>query len=89
MSHDRICTLNVSVVPINGNTIAVGPPTRFPIDALFRGTNLELTSSYGRCCTVMIVFIRLELCCTRHDWGPLQRFNLSYDRICNFMVSVF
>ena len=27
MSHDRICTSNVSVVRINGNTIPVGDPT--------------------------------------------------------------
>ena len=27
MSHDRICTFNVSAVRINGNTIPVGAPT--------------------------------------------------------------
>ena len=27
MSNDRICISNISVVPINGNTIPVGAPT--------------------------------------------------------------
>ena len=27
MSHDRICTCNVSVVAVNGNIIPVGAPT--------------------------------------------------------------
>ena len=88
MSHDRICTCNVSVVRINGNIIPVGPPTQSPEEALFRGTNLVLTSSYGQCCKVMIVLIRVELRCTNHDWDALQRFNLSHDRICDFNVSI-
>ena len=34
MSHDRICTFNVSVVRINGNTIRVGGPTVKSYDAM-------------------------------------------------------
>ena len=49
---------------------------------------MALTSSYGRCCKVMIGLIRVELRCTHHDWDPLRRFKLSYDRICNFNVSI-
>ena len=89
MSHDRICTSNVSVVRINGNMIRVGYPTQTPKDVLFRSTNLTFTSSYGKCCKVLIGLIRVELRCTRHDWDPLQRFKLSHDRICNFNVFVF
>ena len=50
MSHDSICTLNVSVVRINGNTRRVGAPTASPKDVLFRSTNLTLTSPCGRSC---------------------------------------
>ena len=89
MSYDRICTSNVSVVRINGNIIRVGPPTQSPQDALFRGTNLALTSSYGQCCNVMIGLTRVEQRCTHHDWHPLQRFSLSYDRICHLMCPFF
>ena len=89
MSHDRICTFNVSVVRINGNIISVGSPTEFPYDVLFRSTNLTLTSSYGQCYDVMIGLIRVELRCAHHDWYPLQRFKLSHDKICDFNVFVF
>ena len=34
MSHDRIYTLNVSVVRINGNIIAVGAPTVILYDGM-------------------------------------------------------
>ena len=78
----------MSVVRINGNTMRVGAPTKSPYDVLFRSTNLVLTSSYGQCCKIMIGLIRVELRCTHHDWDALQRFKLSYDRICNFNVSV-
>ena len=88
MSHDRICTFNVSVVRINGKIIVVGTPTESPEDVLFRNTNLTLTSPYGRSCKAMTGLIRVELCCTHHDWNPLQILNLSYDRICNFNVSI-
>ena len=88
MSHDRICTFNASVVRINGNTIRVGAPTESPYDVLFRSSNLTLTSSYGRCGKVMIALIRVELHCTHHDRGQLQRSKLSYGRICNFNVSI-
>ena len=87
MSCGRICTSNVSVVRINGNTMRVGAPTESPYDALLRGTNLVPTSSYGQCCKVMVELIRVELRCTHHDWDPLQRFTLSHDRICEFNVS--
>ena len=79
----------MSVVRINGNTMRVGAPTESPYDVLLRSTNLVLTSSYGQCCNVMIGLIRVELCCTYHDWDPLQRFRLSNDRICKFNASVF
>ena len=79
----------MSVVRVNGNTMRVGAPTKSPYDVLFRSTNLVLTSSYGQCCEVMVESIRVELRCTHHDWDPLQRFRLSYDKICNFNVSVF
>ena len=88
MSNNSICTFNVSIVRINGNTIGVGAPTESPYDVLFRGTNLVLTSSYGQCCNVMVKLIRVELRSTHHDWDPLQRFRLSHDRICKFNVSV-
>ena len=88
MSHDRICTFNVSVVRINGNTMRVGAPTQSPYDVLFRSTNLVLTSSYGQCWKVVIGLIRVELRCTHHDWDALQRFKLSHDRICDFYVSI-
>ena len=87
-SHDRICTFNVSVVRINGNTMRVGAPTESPYDVLFRSTNLVFTSSYGQCWKVMVEFIRVELRCTHHDWDPLQRFRLSHDRICELNVSI-
>ena len=79
----------MSVVRINGNTMRVGPRTEPPYDVLFRSTNSVLTSSYGERCKVMVELIRVELRCTHHDWDPLQRFRLSYDRICKFNVSVF
>ena len=47
MSHDRICASSVSVVRTNGNTRRIGVPTAAPYHALFRRTNLALTSSYG------------------------------------------
>ena len=78
----------MSVVRINGNTMRVGAPTQPPYDVLFRSTNLVLTSSYGQCCEVMVELIGVELRCTHHDWDPLQRFRLSYDRICKFNVSI-
>ena len=78
----------MSVVRINGNTMRVGAATESPYDVLFRSTNLVLTSSYGQCWKVMVESIRVELRCTHHDWGPLQRFRLSHDRICNFNVSI-
>ena len=34
MSHDRICTTNVSVVQINGNIILVGGPTVISYDGM-------------------------------------------------------
>ena len=34
MSHDRICTSNVSVVRINGNIIVVGAPTVISYDGM-------------------------------------------------------
>ena len=34
MSHDRICTLNVSVVRINGNIIFEGVPTVISYDGM-------------------------------------------------------
>ena len=34
MSHDRICTSNVSVVRINGNIISVGGPTLMSYDGI-------------------------------------------------------
>ena len=89
MSHDRICTSNVSVVRINGKIIRVGSPTQSPYEALFRGTNLALTSSYGQCCKAMIGLIRAELRCIHHDWDALQRCKLSHDRICNCNVFIF
>ena len=89
MSHGRICTFNVSVVRINGNTMRVGAPIESPYDVLFRSTNLVLTSSYGQCYKVMIGLIRVELRCTHHNWDPLQRLRLSHDSICKFNVSVF
>ena len=78
----------MSVVRINGNTMRVGDPIGSPYGVLLRSTNLVLTSSYGERCKVMVELIRVELRCTHHDWDPLQRFRLSYDRICNFNVSV-
>ena len=66
----------------------VGLPTHSPYGALFRGTNLVLTSSYGQCCKATIGLIRVELRCTHYDWYPLQRFIRSYNRICDFNVSI-
>ena len=37
MSHDRICTFNVSVVRINGNIILVGAPTVISYDGMSFG----------------------------------------------------
>ena len=34
MSHDRICTFNVSIVRINGNIILVGDPTVMSFDGM-------------------------------------------------------
>ena len=34
MSHDRICTFNVSIVRINGNIISVGAPTVMSLDGM-------------------------------------------------------
>ena len=34
MSNDRICTVNVSVIRINGNIIVVGAPTVIPYDGI-------------------------------------------------------
>ena len=34
MSHDRICTFNVSVVRINGNIISVGVPSVISYDGM-------------------------------------------------------
>ena len=34
MSHDKICTSNVSVVRFNGTMLTVGDPTHSPYDAL-------------------------------------------------------
>ena len=78
----------MSVVRINGNTMRVGAHTESPYDMLFTSTNLVLTSSYGQCCKVMVELIRVELRCTHHDCDALQRFKLSYDRICDFNVSI-
>ena len=74
MSHDRICASNASVVRINGNMNRVGGPTNSPLDALFRGTNLVLTSSYGLCSNILSMLIRAELSCTRLNIDVLQRF---------------
>ena len=57
MSHDRICTLNVSVVAVNGNIIRVGAPycetydaTRFGARAcVFESCKGYVTACFGAC----------------------------------------
>ena len=42
MSHDRICTSNVSVVRINGNIILVGGPTVISYDGMRFGARARV-----------------------------------------------
>ena len=64
MSHDRICTLNVSVVAVNGNIIRVGAPycetydaTRFGARAcVFESCKGYVTACFGPC-----QFVRIRL----------------------------
>ena len=57
MSHDRICTSNVSVVRINGNTIPVGAPalgtydvTRFGArELMFESCKGCVAACFGAC----------------------------------------
>ena len=42
MSHDRICTVNVSVVRINGNIIAVEVPTGISYDGMRTGARARV-----------------------------------------------
>ena len=51
MSHDRICTCNVSVVRINGNTICVGAPSLGSYDVT-RFAALELMFEPCKGCVV-------------------------------------
>ena len=53
MSHDRICTFNVSVVRINGNIIVVGAPTVMSYDGMRFGARacvFEPCTSYVLAC---------------------------------------
>ena len=45
MSHDRICTFNVSVVRINGNIIVVGDPTVMSYDGMRFGVRARVFES--------------------------------------------
>ena len=49
MSHDRICTSNVSVVRINGNIIPVGDPTVRSHDAKRSGARARVFESCKGC----------------------------------------
>ena len=51
MSHDRICTCNVSVVRINGNTIQVGAPSLGSYDVT-RFAALELMFEPCKVCVL-------------------------------------
>ena len=42
MSHDRICTLNVSVVRISGNIILVGGPSVISYDGMRFGAGARV-----------------------------------------------
>ena len=66
MSHDRICTANVSVVAVNGNIIRVGAPycetydaTRFGAQVcVFESCKGCVTACFGAC---QFALIRLML----------------------------
>ena len=49
MSHDRICTSNVSVVRINGNIILVGGPTVISYDGMRFGARARVFESCKVC----------------------------------------
>ena len=49
MSHDKICTSNVSVVRINGNIIRVGAPTLRSYDAARFGAGALMFESCKGC----------------------------------------
>ena len=51
MSHDRICTFNVSVVRINGNIILVGAPTVISYDGMRFGARACVFESCKGCVT--------------------------------------
>ena len=65
MSNDRICTSNVSVVRINGNTIPVGAPslgsndvTRFgPRELMFESCKGCVAGYFGTCQFTSIRFM--------------------------------
>ena len=74
MSHDRICTSNVSVVRINGNTIEVGAPslgsydvTRFAaLELMFEPCKGCVMACFGACqfaCIHFIVQVSDITCC--------------------------
>ena len=49
MSHDRICALNVSVVRINGNIVAVGVPTLISYDGMRFGARARVIEPCKGC----------------------------------------
>ena len=49
MSHNRICTSNVSVVRINGNTIPVGAPALGSYDVTRFGARELMFEPYKGC----------------------------------------
>ena len=65
MSHDRICTFNVSAVRINGNTIPVGAPiwgsydvTRFGArELMFESCKGCVAACFGACKCTSIRFM--------------------------------
>ena len=65
MSHDRICTFNVSVVRINGNIISVGGPTERSHDGMRFGARARVfepckgcvLACFGACCFAGIRFM--------------------------------
>ena len=64
MSHDRICTCNVSVVRINGNIFPVGTPTLRSYDATRFGAGARVFESCKGCvaaCFAACQFARIRL----------------------------
>ena len=49
MSHNRLCTLNVSVVRINGNIISVGGPTVISYDGTRFGARARVFEPCNGC----------------------------------------